>query len=107
MKQKIMVTRVGVILMKSIMLILLATAIIASLAVGTTIQAQAKSPNAHSQYIYNQHSHSDITGLKGNDGSVTNTDEYHSNINDNTNREGDTPEERSNVNTHDKPNNGK
>ncbi|MGH9979622.1 MAG: hypothetical protein ACRD8Z_27850, partial [Nitrososphaeraceae archaeon] len=73
--------------MKSIKLILLATAmlVIASLTVGTTIQAQAKT-------IFNTHSHSNAETLEGNDGSVLNTDNpdiggpLHSNTNDNTHR---------------------
>ena len=97
-------------LMESIKLILLATAVlaIASLAVGTTIQAQAKSPNAKSQFIFNSHSHSDVTELKGNDGNVLNTDDSHSNYNDNTNRpyEGECCADRVRENTHDKPNTG-
>ena len=99
--------------MKSINLILLATAVlaIASLVVGTTtIQAQAK-------YIFNQHSHSDIENLKGNDGSVTNcsgtncfdstgspVDKYHSNTNDNSNRPVGEDGVRSNTNSHEIPN---
>ena len=97
-------------LLKSIKLILLATAVlaIASLVVGTTIQAQAKSEHAKSQFIFNSHSHSDATELKGNDGSVLNTDDSHSNTNDNTNRpyEGECCADRVRDNTHDKPNTG-
>ena len=92
-----------------IKLILLVTAVlaIASLAVGTTIQTQAKST------VFNEHSHSTIKNgngngeLTSNDGSVLNTDGYHSNTNDNTNRPyGDTPETRSQGSTHDIPNKG-
>lgn len=100
--------------MKSIRLILLATTVlvIASIAVGTTTQAQAKN-------IFNQHAHSD--GLKGNDGSVTNcsgelcfdstgsqVDKYHSNTNDNTNRpyDGECCADRVRTNSHDIPNKG-
>ena len=84
---------------------------IASSAVGTTIQAQAK-------YIYNQHSHSDADNQgKGNDGSVTNcsgescaaswgSEKYHINTNDNTNRPVDEGEESSNTNSHEMPNKG-
>jgi hypothetical protein len=85
---------------------------IASLAVGTTIQVQAK-------YIDNHHSHSDNDNLKGNEGGVTNcsgdncldsnglpVEKYHSNFNDNTNREGETSEDRTNRNTHEIPNKG-
>jgi hypothetical protein len=98
-----------VLLMKSIKLILLATAMlaVASLAVGTTIQAQAKST------VFNGHSHSTINSgngeLTSNDGSVLNTDGYHSNRNDNTNRpyDGECCEDRVRDNTHPIPNNGK
>lgn len=97
--------------MKSISLILLTTAVlaIASLVVGTTT-IQAK-------YIFNQHAHSDIENLKGNDGSVTNcsgtncfdstgssVDKYHSNTNDNTNRPVGDDGVRSNTNSHEIPN---
>ena len=87
-------------LMKSIKLILLATAVlaIASLAVGTTMQAQAK-------FIDNRHSHTsigdEIGEIKGNEAVVQNTDESHTNTNFNYNR-GDTFEERYKENTHDK-----
>ena len=86
----------------------LATTTIASLAVGTTIQAQAKSEHAKSQFIFNSHSHSDATELKSNDGNVLNTDDSHSNTNDNTNRpyEGECCADRVRDNTHDKPNTG-
>ncbi|HEX7179592.1 MAG TPA: hypothetical protein VF220_07685 [Nitrososphaeraceae archaeon] len=87
----------------------LATTIIASLAVGTTIQAQAKSPNANSQFIDNRHSHTsigdEIGEIKGNEAVVQNTDESHTNTNFNYNR-GETFEERYKENTHDKPNTG-
>lgn len=98
--------------MKSINLILLATAVlaIASLVVGTTaIQAQAKN-------IFNQHAHSNI-GKSSNDGSVTNcsgplcfdstgspVDKYHSNTNDNTNRPVGEDGVRSHTNAHEIPN---
>lgn len=97
------------ILMKSIKLILLATAVLtiaSSLAVGTTIQTQGKS-------VFNSHSHTrigdEIGEIKGNDGSVLNTDDSHSNRNDNTNRpyEGDCCEDRVRDNTHPIPNNDK
>ena len=101
--------------MKSINLILLATAVlaIASLVVGTTaIQAQAKN-------IFNQHAHSNINKgeIKGNDGSVMNcsgplcfdstgspVDKYHSNTNDNTNRPVGEDGVRSHTNAHEIPN---
>jgi hypothetical protein len=102
-----------VILMNSIKLILLATAVlaVASLTVGTTIQAQAKT-------ILNTHSHSNAETLQGNDGSVLNTDNpdiggpFHSNTNDNTHRpyeplyEGECCADRVRTNTHDIPNKG-
>jgi hypothetical protein len=82
---------------------------IASLTVGTTIQAQAKT-------IFNSHSHTligDEEGeIKGNDGSVLNTDDpdiggpYHSNTNDNTNRPVGDDGIRSHTNTHSIPNEG-
>jgi hypothetical protein len=74
---------------------------IASLVVGTTIQAQAKT-------IYNTHSHSNAETLEGNDGSVLNTDTTHSNTNDNTHRpyDGDCCADRVRTNTHDIPNTG-
>jgi hypothetical protein len=70
--------------------------------------AQGKSENAKDQFIFNSHSHSDVTGLKGNDGNVLNTDDSHSNSNDNTNRpyEGECCADRVRENTHDKPNTG-
>jgi hypothetical protein len=93
--------------MNSIKLILSATALlaIASLVVGITIQTQAKSPNANSQFIDNRHSHTSIGDgigeIKGNEVVVQNTDDSHTNTNFNYNR-GDTFEERYKVNTHDK-----
>ena len=74
--------------MKSIKLILLATAVLAiasSLAVGTTIQTQGKS-------VFNSHSHTrigdEIGEIKGNDGSGLNMDDSHSNRNDNMQQTG-------------------
>ena len=56
---------------------------IAALVIGTTIQAQAKSPNANSQFIDNRHSHTsigdEIGEIKGNEAVVQNTDESHTN----------------------------
>jgi hypothetical protein len=98
-------------LMESIKLILLATAVLAitSLAIGTTLLAQAKSPNANSQFIDNRHSHTsigdEIGEITGNEAVVQNTDESHTNTNFNYNR-GETFEERSKENIHDKPNTG-
>jgi hypothetical protein len=97
--------------MKSINLILLATAVlaIASLVVGPTAIAQAKN-------IFNQHAHSNL-GKSSNDGSVTNcsgslcfgstgspVDKFHSNTNDNTNRPVGEDGVRSHTNAHEIPN---
>jgi hypothetical protein len=89
--------------LKSLKLILLATAVlaIASLAVATSIQAQGKS-------VTNTHSHTDEKGTKSNYGIISNTDDSHSNYNDNTNRhyDGECCGDRERDNTHPKPNPG-
>jgi hypothetical protein len=95
--------------MESLKLISLAAAVLAitSLVGGTIISIQ----QAQAKYIFNQHAHSNVENLKGNDGSVTNCsgdncrdvtgfDKYHSNTNDNTNRPVGKDGERSNTNTH-------
>jgi hypothetical protein len=102
-------------LMESLKLILLATAVlaIASLVGGTIFSI----PQTQAKYIFNQHAHSDVDNLKGNDGSVTNcsgdncanawgSEKYHINTNDNTNRPVGEDGERSNTNAHEMPNKG-
>jgi hypothetical protein len=96
-----------------IKLILMAAAVLA-IVVGTTISIQ----QVQAKYIINKHSHSDASDADkaSNDGTVVNcsggcldengntVEKYHSNTNDNTNREGASPEERSNTNNHEIPN---
>jgi hypothetical protein len=102
-------------LMKPLKLILLATAVLAitSLVGGTIISMQ----QTQAKYITNQHAHSDIENLKGNDGSVTNcsgencanswgSEKYHINTNDNTNRPVGEDGVRSHTNSHEMPNKG-
>jgi hypothetical protein len=89
--------------MKSAKLSLLpiAVLVITSLAVGTPTQVQAKS-------VTNSHSHTDETGTQSNYGIIQNTDDSHSNFNDNTNRhyDGDCCLDRYRDNSHDMPNKG-
>jgi hypothetical protein len=90
------------------------------LAVGTILFVQqnatsnqtSSNQTALGKSVFNSHSHTiigdEIGEIKGNDGSVLNTDDSHSNRNDNTNRpyEGECCADRVRENTHDKPNTG-
>jgi hypothetical protein len=94
--------------MKSIKWSLLTTAALASLVFSVTIQQQnvAASNEDKDKFVSNHHDHTIISekhGIRGNEGSVTNEEDSHFNFNDNTNREGETPEERSNCNSHSIP----
>src|SRR5215510_13682738 len=99
-----------------IKLILMAAAVLA-IVVGTISNIQEAQAAPESKNIRNHHDHSD--GLKGNDGTVANcsgdlcfddtgaqTDQYHSNTNDNTNRpyDGDCCSDRVRTNNHEIPN---
>jgi hypothetical protein len=95
--------------MKPIKWGLLTTAALASLVFSVTIQQQNVAAPNEDKFVTNHHSHTIISenqGIVGNEGTVTNEEDSHFNSNDNTNREGETPEERSNCNSHSIPANG-
>jgi hypothetical protein len=76
--------------MKSIKWSLLATAALASLVFGLTIQQQNVAASNEDKLVFNHHSHTKIDekhGITGNEGSELNEEDSHFNFNDNTNRE--------------------
>jgi hypothetical protein len=96
--------------MKTILLILTVTSILAVLA-ATIAVTQSQNVAAFNEknnlLTYNSHDHTQISekhGIRGNDGTVYNDANTHQNDNFNTNR-GETFEERAKSNVHDKPNN--
>jgi hypothetical protein len=94
--------------MKRINWKLFATVALASLVLALSIQQQnvAASSEEKDKTIFNHHSHTQIDekhGIRGNEGSVLNEEDSHFNSNDNTNREGESPVERTNCNSHSIP----
>jgi hypothetical protein len=93
--------------MKSIKWTLLATAALALLVLALTIQQQnvAAFNDKNNQFVYNKHSHTQISedhGITGNEGNILNDGTSHYNDNFNYNR-GETFEERFKSNFHTKP----
>jgi hypothetical protein len=85
-------------LMKSIKWSLLITAALALLVFSVTIQQQDVAAPQEGKFVINNHAHT--SGIHSNQGSVSNLEDSHFNSNDNTNREGETPVERTICNSH-------
>jgi hypothetical protein len=84
--------------MKSIKWSLLTTAALASLVFSVTIQQQNVAAPQQDKFVINNHDHT--SGIHSNEGDVSNGGSSHFNSNDNTNREGETPVERTICNSH-------
>jgi hypothetical protein len=87
--------------MKSKKWSLLATAVIVSLVFVLTIQQQNVAAPKEDKFVINNHDHT--SGTHSNEGHVSNGGDSHFNSNDNTNREGESPVERTNCNSHSIP----
>ena len=87
--------------MKSIKWSLLTTAALASLVFSVTMQQQNVAAPKEDKFVINNHDHT--SGTRSNEGHVTNDGISHFNSNDNTNREGETPVERTICNSHSIP----
>ena len=88
--------------MKSINLVLLATAALASLAITMTVQQQNVAAfNDQNQLVGNVHNHEtcNANGCTSNSGAELNTGDVHNNVNCNSQRAGD----ECSVHTHTKP----
>ena len=87
--------------MKQIYWSLLATAALALLVFSVTIQQQNVAAPKGDKFVINNHDHT--SGIHSNEVDVSNGGSSHFNSNDNTNREGESPVERTNCNSHSIP----
>ena len=87
--------------MKQIKWSLLATAVLASLMFSVIMPQQNVAAPKGDKFVINNHDHT--SGIHSNEVDVSNGGSSHFNSNDNTNREGESPVERTNCNSHSIP----
>ena len=80
---------------------MLTTAALALLVFSVTIQQQNVAAPSEDKFVINNHDHT--SGIHSNQGNIANYGSSHYNSNDNTNREGETSEDRVNCNSHSIP----